>query len=419
MTSPQGRKKDTRPLRSPTRVLECAREAAGRLRPDELRQKLISATKHAQKNGNIAMQVFLTQFARSDANKESQRSSARQGEKQGSSERPDEQVKQVQAHEQNTVVDCVKESRRRVNVLQRDERRAKKKRVRTERAKLVEKQCSGGEKEAAAQPGEFETSLSSPFAPPLTFSGPAEAADDEPIRITYSVRPVLPVWYTSITESSSKMKQYGKKRPQEVTALDALKDCISRCEAETHESKLHTLHDELRDHVHKANASLHVDKYMLKKTRILSEIGLPRIFRDEADFPWDLKADAYQVYNRWCRGELDNDLLRGVKPVKGKDRNGDRLDKAYREKYPTNPKSYGQGDLVLGQWWPTQICTLRDGSHGNTQAGMCCVQSSCLASLAHGGVYSSFLIHSLPQVSSAKPTKAHTQSCSVEAGTTT
>jgi len=56
--------------------------------------------------------------------------------------------------------------------------------------------------------------------------------------------------------------------------------------------------------------------------------------------------------------------------VKGKDRNGDRLESAYRSKHPTTAKYHGEGELILGQWWPTQLCTVRDGAHGSSQGGI-------------------------------------------------
>jgi hypothetical protein len=167
------------------------------------------------------------------------------------------------------------------------------------------------------------------------------------------------------------MKQLERKRPPSYTALEALKDCVRRCEAEKKPSQLNALFEELRNHIHKAEIKLDVTPYILKKARILtSENGLPRIFKEEASFPPDLKADAYQLYKRWYEGNFTQDILRGINLVKGKDRNNDRLDPDYTKKYPVDPKVYGSNGLVLGQWWPTQLCTVRDGAHGATQGGI-------------------------------------------------
>jgi hypothetical protein len=61
--------------------------------------------------------------------------------------------------------------------------------------------------------------------------------------------------------------------------------------------------------------------------------------------------------------------MRGIKTVT-KDRDADRIDEKYKKKFPGDAKYYGEGDLVLGQWWPTQLCTVRDGAHGAAQGGI-------------------------------------------------
>lgn len=45
---------------------------------------------------------------------------------------------------------------------------------------------------------------------------------------------------------------------------------------------------------------------------------------------------------------------------------GNSIDPAFK----VSPKYYGNGDLMNGQWWPLEICALRDGAHGQTQAGI-------------------------------------------------
>jgi hypothetical protein len=179
----------------------------------------------------------------------------------------------------------------------------------------------------------------------------------------------MPTWYTSIPATSQGLAQLDRKRPQELAAIDALKDCIRRCEQERNKSKLHKEFNDLRDHVHKAEIRLNMDKFKVKKTRILTEAGLPRIFKEDAHFPWDLKADAWHLYERWMNEDFEQDILRGIVTVKGKDRNGDRLDSAYRAKHPKDPKYFGGEGVVLGQWWPSQLCTVRDGVHGAAQGG--------------------------------------------------
>jgi hypothetical protein len=192
---------------------------------------------------------------------------------------------------------------------------------------------------------------------------------------TYRV-PDMPDWYAELKRADAMKRARHNKalskntnRRAIVTALDSLKECMKRCEKEQNRSMLGKLLNELRDHVHKAEF-LAVDEWIVVKTHILdNENGLPKIFAPESDFPWDLKADAFQLYNRWAAKEFEVALLRGIvkSKTKGDNRTGDRLDPAYRR---LRANYYGQGDLVLGQWWPTQLSTVRDGAHGSAQAGI-------------------------------------------------
>jgi len=179
----------------------------------------------------------------------------------------------------------------------------------------------------------------------------------------------LPLWYVEIKADGYQMKQIARQRPATVTALEALKACVVLCKAESKPEQQALLYDKLRDHVHKAEIVLELNKYMLKKTKIFNpETGLPAIFQGD-EFPSDVKADSYHLYSRWYHEDFEQDLLRGIVTTKSKDRNNDKLDPKYRADHPTTSKFHGQGSLVLGQWWPTQLCAVRDGAHGQAQGG--------------------------------------------------
>ncbi|UPX13268.1 uncharacterized protein EKO05_0003785 [Ascochyta rabiei] len=194
--------------------------------------------------------------------------------------------------------------------------------------------------------------------------------DPVPQPYPYPTRRTWPAWYTSISSSAQGMIQLDRRRPQELAAIDALKDCIRRCEQEQNEIKLNKEYNDLRHHVHKAEIKLDMDRFKVKKTRILTEAGLPRIFKEGTNFPRDLQADAWYLYERWMNEDFEQNILRGIVTVKGKDRNGDRLDRAYTTKHPRDPKFFGDEGVVLGQWWPSQLCTVRDGVHGAAQGGI-------------------------------------------------
>jgi len=269
--------------------------------------------------------------------------------------------------------------RREVQVEKRDERRTKKEKARLQHAKVLTKKSASKSASPDLPTPTFaessDTGAAREAAASNTTSDSMDIDHSSSLFINqtdrYPVRTILPKWYTDIKDSSYPMMQLAKKRTPELTALEALKNCIGRCEAEMKRARLNQLYEELRDHVHKAEITIQVTRFLLKKARILHpENGLPRIFRENANFPSDLKADAYLLYTRWYKEDFSQDILRGVITVKGKDRNGDRLDAAYRAKHPANAKYYGEGNLVLGQWWPTQLCTVRDGAHGAAQGGI-------------------------------------------------
>jgi hypothetical protein len=195
--------------------------------------------------------------------------------------------------------------------------------------------------------------------------------EKEPDKHQYPTLPP-PAWQTAISLANPKIKEYSRRRPPALTSLEALKDTIRLCEATRRPAELAKLYDDLRNHVHKAEFLYRdgLDKFMIRKANILTPSnGLPRIFAASANFPPDLKDDAYNLYLRWYAEEFEQDIFRGIKTVT-KDRNSDSIDKDYHNLHPGDAKYYGAGDLVLGQWWPTQLCTVRDGAHGAAQGGI-------------------------------------------------
>ncbi|KAF2100341.1 hypothetical protein NA57DRAFT_73951 [Rhizodiscina lignyota] len=116
----------------------------------------------------------------------------------------------------------------------------------------------------------------------------------------------------------------------------------------------------------------------LKKVRMLSETtGLPQIFDanlSETPFPWDIRADARELYNKWAAAKFNTDPLDGIELGRKvskhnfEKRNADRIKKDYPNR--EHPQYYGGGNLLNGQWWPTQLCTVRDGAHGAAQGGI-------------------------------------------------
>jgi hypothetical protein len=283
-------------------------------------------------------------------------------------------------------------SKRRAQVQTPEERQAKKQKVRAEQTKVPNGKLTMPSK--AKKPSGLKGEPTTPAFAESSIAGAlreaAETAnnpypmdiDMEPSgrlfvhetegdsKSKYTALP-LPSWHTAITTNHVGYKAVEKRRPQALTSLESLKECIRQCELAARKPiALGKLHDTLRDHIHKAEFLPDVTQFVVRKSNILHPTtGFPKIFAPDAQFPGDLKADAYQLYTRWYRQDFEQNIMRGIKTIT-KDRNADRIDDGYKKRFPSDAKYYGEGNLVLGQWWPTQLCTVRDGAHGAAQGGI-------------------------------------------------
>ncbi|KAK8180812.1 PUA-like domain-containing protein [Phyllosticta citribraziliensis] len=192
-----------------------------------------------------------------------------------------------------------------------------------------------------------------------------------------------PAWYTSIKPQ----EWQSRSRHAGYTGVDAKLSKIKRLIRDCAEKKLDAF-DDIRKELHQL-AFLEVNKIVVRKTQMLHEdTGLPQLFAAEyskgVDYPWDIQADALELYNRWCLQIFSTDLLRGiVKSQKAHNRSTDRIEPGFPGK--SGAAYYGQGDLVNGQWWPTQLCTVRDGAHGSTQGGIYSVKGKAAFSIIVSG----------------------------------
>jgi hypothetical protein len=130
--------------------------------------------------------------------------------------------------------------------------------------------------------------------------------------------------------------------------------------------------------LHKLNF-LPVTDMLLRRTRTLDNVdGMPQLFdkcfSGGIDWPWYLGADAEEFYNKWCKRVFETDLYRGlIRAMKGKgNSNGanDKLEKGSERYKLVDPKQHGNGLLINGTWWLTQLAVFRDGRHGQTQGGI-------------------------------------------------
>ncbi|KAI0999331.1 hypothetical protein K3495_g8866 [Podosphaera aphanis] len=176
-------------------------------------------------------------------------------------------------------------------------------------------------------------------------------------------------WYKNIN-----MKE-KYKRSDEVT-VSYIKDVISKCVQKAYQGETPNF-SELRTQIHNMEMWTPdwVKGVLLKKTGILEEKGLGKILEGpDADiFPWDIRDDAKALWLRWIVGDIDGSLLRGIVQVKKTFENNipgtsRTLDNRYTWK--RSWEVIGHNGLINGQWWPLRICCVRDGAHGELEAGI-------------------------------------------------
>ena len=115
---------------------------------------------------------------------------------------------------------------------------------------------------------------------------------------------------------------------------------------------------------------------LVKKSGLLNQEGLPMIVENRVqgvDFPSDIRSDADLLFRKWMSGQVDPHLFRGIVTKKGTAKEerafkSHSIDPTFSGKVSCNYA--GAGNLVVGQWWPLQLCAKRDGAHGEMEAGI-------------------------------------------------
>ncbi|MCJ1468714.1 hypothetical protein MMC07_007344 [Pseudocyphellaria aurata] len=145
---------------------------------------------------------------------------------------------------------------------------------------------------------------------------------------------------------------------------------INRTKSETKKHERDRLVMMLRTVVHKLEVSHDLSGVVIKASGIVENGGLPDIFESkDACYPNELRMDCFALWVNLQSGHLDNDLLRGIKIEQNA---------GGKRKYSLDPEwphrvscdYHGEGPLVVGQWWPFQICSRRDGGHGSLNGGI-------------------------------------------------
>lgn len=214
------------------------------------------------------------------------------------------------------------------------------------------------------------------FVPQRRTELPAEDAMEGGERLQIDMtRPEPPAWYTKI-----KLDQVRKAPRIPIGIEEHLNKItvgIKRCnDAVTKNMRPDAAEfTKINDGIHRA-FFLDLSAMTIRVKGLLhNDRGLPAIFTSSTvDYPWYIKEDAAELYVKWWQKDTNPDLFRGIKlgrtkNVKlGRDSAVDSLDPKFKRR---KGNVHGNNYLRIGQWWPTQLCAVRDGAHSATIAGIC------------------------------------------------
>ncbi|KAI9876681.1 MAG: hypothetical protein M1830_005978 [Pleopsidium flavum] len=177
-------------------------------------------------------------------------------------------------------------------------------------------------------------------------------------------------WYENIN-----MKQ--KFSRSDVETLKYVTTLIKRSQNRLGNDDAERLFAQLRQRIHQMEFYDFISGVVLKKSKVLDDgQGLPVLFNQVrsggVEYPWDIRADAEALYLRWVTGVVDPHLLRGIDTVKKTTGSIKRTTHKLKVDDPNRVSCdyIGAGHIQNGQWWPLQICAMRDGAHGEIEAGI-------------------------------------------------
>lgn len=179
--------------------------------------------------------------------------------------------------------------------------------------------------------------------------------------------------YLSSGRTSQIVKKPNRNNRRDGDALrvlDAFNQSL-RAEPSDHER----IFDRMRRDLHELQLSKTPSESRNVVTRYLDDdSGFPAIVRSSI-VPWDIRLDAEMLLLRWQRDDFNPELDRGIieRRTQARDENGTSgLSRTLNKSYPhkLSPKFEGEGHLRNGQWWPWRIAAIRDGAHGEIEAGI-------------------------------------------------
>ncbi|KAH0399490.1 hypothetical protein KCU89_g6154, partial [Aureobasidium melanogenum] len=205
---------------------------------------------------------------------------------------------------------------------------------------------------------------------------PAEDTMDGGERLDIDMEnPTPPGWYKAL--GLDKVKKAPRICPGIEEHLNKISTGIKKCNDAAAKNMAPSPEElkKINDGIHRA-FFLDLSAMQIRQKGLLyNDRGLPQIFNSNTvDYPWYIKEDAAELYIKWWQRDTNPDLFRGIvlgrtKNAKiGRESAADKLDPKYKRK---KGDFHGNGHLRNGQWWPTQLCAVRDGAHSATVAGIC------------------------------------------------
>ncbi|KAI7203740.1 hypothetical protein D0869_01875 [Hortaea werneckii] len=184
-----------------------------------------------------------------------------------------------------------------------------------------------------------------------------------------------PDWYQILKPSGGRLR--GTTYESDVIA--GVKDAIHKAKMHSGSGNgagLRTQFETLSYYLHKA-PFMQVTAQLLRDNRVLhKQDGLQQIFDPEymagVPYPDWLQADARELYNKWRNKNFETNMFWGLEAGRAATRHaeGRATTIDWNAVNRVSCDHHGNESIVNGQWWPLQLCLLRDGAHGQSQQGI-------------------------------------------------
>ncbi|KAI7156176.1 hypothetical protein KC349_g6445 [Hortaea werneckii] len=184
-----------------------------------------------------------------------------------------------------------------------------------------------------------------------------------------------PDWYQALKPSGGRLR--GTTYESDVIA--GVKDAIHKAKMHSGSGNgagLRTQFETLSHYLHKA-PFMQVTGQLLRDNRVLhKQDGLQQIFDPECmagvPYPEWLQADAKELYNKWRNKNFETNLFWGLEAGRAATRHAEGRTTTidWNAVNRVSCDHHGNESIVNGQWWPLQLCLLRDGAHGQSQQGI-------------------------------------------------